>query len=142
MRPEQSASHHLTKGGNTMNVQQFDTITRFAAEAPDRRNVLKMVGAAAVASVAGAVGSGAAEARHKDGHGTLVNIDLDVDDVIGDVLSDNTITVVVKNVNVAAQVCAAVGEINALFVSEVLGVSLAKLTCEIDQEAGDDDDNH
>jgi D-aminopeptidase len=123
-----------------MNVEQFDTITRFAAEAPDRRNVLKMVGAAAVASVAGAVGSGAAEARHKDGHGTLVNIELDVIDdvVIGDILSDNVITVVVKNVNVAAQVCAVVQDINALFVVDE-GISLAKLTCEIEQEAGDED---
>ena len=113
-----------------MNVQQFDAITRVAAEAPDRRNVLKMVGAAAVASVAGAVGSRAASAGHRDGHGTLVSI--------GDVLSGNEITVVVKNVNVAVQVCAVVQDINALFVVDE-GISLAKLTCEIEQEAGDED---
>lgn len=107
-----------------MNVQQFDTITRVAAEVPDRRKVLKLVGAAAVASVAGAIGSGVTEARDR----ALI--------IIGDVLSGNEVEVEVKNNNVALQVCAVIQDINVLFVND-LGVSVAKLTCNITQNAND-----
>ena len=97
-----------------MDTQRFDAITRLAANAPDRRNMLKLVGAAAVAGTAGFL------ARADDAEAALVTI------VITDVLNNLSIDVDVKNNNVAVQVCAVVDVIS----SDLLG---DQLTCEIQQ---------
>jgi hypothetical protein len=52
--------------------------------------------------------------------------------IITNVLNNLSIEIPVQNNNVAAQVCLAVGSINALLVDQ--GVSLASLTCAIDQK--------
>ena len=99
-----------------MDTQKFDAITRFAAKAPDRRNMLKMVGAAALAGVAGAaLRDDEAEAQ---GLITLVVI---VSDSLNDVVD-----VEVKNNNIAVQVCAVV---------DVLSTELfdGDLTCTVEQ---------
>ena len=95
-----------------MDTQKFDAISKLAANAPDRRNMLKLVGAAAVAGTAGFL------ARSDDAEAALVTI------VITDVLNDLSIDVDVKNNNVAVQVCAVVDVIS----SDLLG---DQLTCEV-----------
>ena len=99
-----------------MDTQKFDAITRLAANAPDRRNMLKLVGAAAVASVAGAaLRSDEAEAQG------LINLV-----VIFSRSFNDFIDIEVKNNNIAVQVCAVV---------EVLSADLLEgdLTCTVDQ---------
>ena len=101
-----------------MDSQRFDAITRFAANAPDRRNMLKLVGAAAVAGTAGLL------ARADVAEAALVTV------VISNVLNDLSISIPVQNNNVAVQVCAIV---EALTV-DVLTVD--QLKCEITQTTG------
>ena len=97
-----------------MDNQRFDAITRLAANSPDRRNMLKLVGAAAVAGTAGFL------AHSNDAEAALVTI------VVTDVLNNLSVDIDVKNNNIAVQVCAAVGVIS----EELLDGSL---TCDIQQ---------
>ncbi len=97
-----------------MDNHRFDAITRVAGSAPDRRNMLKLLGGAAVAGVAGvAVRPDTAEAA-------LVTI------VVTDVLNNLLVDIDVKNNNIAVQVCAVVDVLSAELFSD-------NLTCEIRQ---------
>jgi len=97
-----------------MDTQKFDAITRLAANAPDRRNMLKLVGAAAVLGTAGFF------SRADDTEAALVTI------VITNLLNNLSIDVNVKNNNIAVQVCAVINALNV-----PIGTSL---TCELDQD--------
>ena len=96
-----------------MDSQRFDAITRLAANAPDRRNMLKLVGAAAVAGTAGFL------ARADDAEAALVTV------VITNLLNNLSVDIDVKNNNVAVQVCAVIEALNS-----PIGTSL---TCNIGQ---------
>ena len=98
-----------------MDTQKFDAITRLAANAPDRRNMLKFVGAAAVAGTAGFL------ARSDDAEAALLKV------VITNVLNNLSVDVNVQNNNVAVQVCAVVQALNTILLQ---GDSL---TCTIQQ---------
>jgi hypothetical protein len=113
-----------------MGTQQFDGITRLAANAPDRRNMLKVVAAAALTGVAGAAlrpEDGLAHEknnnnkRHQNRQHGLVNV------VITDVLNNLSITIPIKGNNVAVQVCAVVEAI------DVDLLALNALRCDIQQ---------
>ena len=97
-----------------MDSKNFDAITRLAANAPDRRNMLKLAGAAAVLSTAGLL------SRSEDAEAALITV------VIADVLNNLSVDVDVKNNKVAVQVCAAVEAINTILASQ-------QLTCTIGQ---------
>ncbi len=99
-----------------MDTQKFDAITRLAANAPDRRNMLKLVGAAAVLGTAGFF------SRADDTEAALVTI------VITNLLNGLSVDVDVKNNNIAVQVCAV---INALNAGAGIGTNL---TCALDQD--------
>ena len=96
-----------------MDSHRFDAITRVAANAPDRRNVLKLLGGAVAAGLAGIV------ARPDEAEAALVNI------IITDVLNNVLVNVEVKNNNVAVQICAVVE-----LLDDALGTDL---TCTINQ---------
>ena len=100
-----------------MDTQKFDAITRLAANAPDRRNMLKLAGAAAVLGTAGLL------ARPDDAEAALVTI------VITDVLNELSVDIDVRNNNIAVQVCAVIQALNVA-PPDGLGTTL---TCEIDQ---------
>jgi hypothetical protein len=107
-----------------MDTQKFDAITKLAANAPDRRNMLKLVGAAAVAGTAGFL------ARADNAEAALVTI------VITDVVSGISIPIEVKNNNVAVQVCAVVDDINVGILSTIVdanGGDGIDLTCKVQQ---------
>jgi hypothetical protein len=95
--------------------QSFDALTRLAAQAPDRRNMLKLVGAAAVAGVAGAV------SRSEEAEAGLITAVVIVSKSFNDFVD-----IEVKNNNIALQVCAVVDVLSA----ELLGDDL---TCTIEQ---------
>jgi hypothetical protein len=97
-----------------MDSKNFDAITRLAANAPDRRNMLKLAGAAAVLSTAGLL------ARSDDAEAALINV------VITNVLNDLSVDVDVHNNKVAVQICAVVNLINTILDGQTL-------TCEIGQ---------
>jgi len=97
-----------------MDSQRFDAITRVAASTPDRRNMLKMLGGAAVAGVAGVV------ALPHAADAALITI------VVTDVLNNLSVDVDVKNNNIAVQVCAVVEVLSTKFFD-------GNLTCEIQQ---------
>ena len=101
-----------------MESQNFDAITRLAANAPDRRNMLKLVGAAAVAGTAGFL------ARSDDAEAALITV------VITNVLNNLEVNIPVQNNNVAVQVCAAVDLLTAQ------GLVDEDLTCTIEQTTG------
>jgi hypothetical protein len=90
-----------------MDDQRFDSITRLAANGPDRRNMLKLAGVAAIAGTAGFLGH-VDEAEAK-----MLTV------IITNVLNDLSTQVLVKNKTArgarreAAQICAAVEQINA-----------------------------
>ena len=97
-----------------MDSQKFDAITRLAANTPDRRNMLKLAGAAAVLSTAGLL------ARSDDAEAALITV------VITNVLNDLSVDVDVHNNKVAVQICAVVNLINTILDGQTL-------TCEIGQ---------
>ena len=97
-----------------MDSQKFDAITRLAANAPDRRNMLKLAGAAAVLGTTGFLG-------RPDNAAALITV------VITNVLNNLSVDVDVQNNNVAVQVCAAVELLNTTLVGR------NRLTCEIQQ---------
>jgi hypothetical protein len=98
-----------------MDSQRLDAITRFAANAPDRRNMLKLVGAAAVASVVGAA------SRSEEAEAGLITAVVIVSRSLNDLVD-----VTVKNNNIAVQVCAVVDVLS----TELLG---GDLTCTVEQ---------
>ncbi len=97
-----------------MGNQSFDAITRLAANAPDRRNMLKLVGAAAVAGTAGFF------ARSDDAEAGLVTI------VVTNLLNNNSVDIDVRKNKVAVQVCAIVNLLNTILVDQTL-------TCRVEQ---------
>jgi hypothetical protein len=96
-----------------MDSKNFDAITKLAANASDRRNMMKLAGAAALLGTAGFV------TRSDDAEAALVTI------VITNLLNNLSVDVDVKNNNVAVQVCAVVQALNS-----PIGTSL---TCDIQQ---------
>ena len=116
-----------------MGSQRFDSMTQVAAGLPDRRNMLKVVAAAALTGVAGTAfrtEEGSAmqgnnnnnRRNNRNRQRGLVNV------AITDLLNNLTINIPVKNNNIAAQICAAVELIDV----ELL--TLSTLRCEIEQE--------
>jgi hypothetical protein len=103
-----------------MDSQRFDAITKLAANAPDRRNMLKLAGAAALLGTAGFL------SRADDAEAALIKV------VVTNVLNDLTVDIDVRNNNVAVQICALVSDINAILVDDD-GGEVAILTCEIGQ---------
>jgi hypothetical protein len=99
-----------------MEKQHFDTLTRLAAQGPDRRNLLKLVGAAAVAGVAGA----AVRTEEAEAQGLITAV------VIVSRSLNDLVDVEVKNNNIAVQVCAVVDVLS----TELLG---GDLTCTVEQ---------
>ena len=95
-----------------MNEQPTDSVSPVEESASDRRHVLKVLGGASALGLAGLV------ARPEQADAALVNI------VIVDVLNDLSVTIPIKNNNVAVQVCAAVDVLSA----ELLE---GNLTCEV-----------
>ena len=98
-----------------MESERFDSMSQVAARQPDRRNMLKVVAAAALTGVAGAAlrtEDGLAHEknnnnkRHQNRQHGLVNV------VITDVLNNLSITIPIKGNNVAVQVCAVVEAID------------------------------
>jgi hypothetical protein len=98
-----------------MEKHHFDTLTRLAAQVPDRRNLLKLVGAAAVAGVAGAA------VRSEEAEAGLITAVVIVSKSLNDLVD-----VEVKNNNIAVQVCAVVDVLS----TELLGDDL---TCTVEQ---------
>jgi hypothetical protein len=96
-----------------MDSKNFDAITKLAANASDRRNMMKLAGAAALLGTAGFV------TRSDDAEAALVTI------VITNLLNNLSVDVDVRNNNVAVQVCAVVEALNSQ-----IGTSL---TCDIQQ---------
>ena len=91
-----------------MDDQRFDAITRLAANLPDRRNMLKLAGAAAVAGTAGFL------VHAEDAEAKAVAV------TIRNWLNDQSIQVLATAKTgrgarkVAAQICAAVKQINTI----------------------------
>ena len=85
-----------------MDTHKFDAITRLVANAPDRRNMLKLVGAAAVAGTAGFF------ARSDDAEAARVRV------VIKNVLTGDHFNMDVQNIKAANQVCAQVFQTNII----------------------------
>ncbi len=108
-----------------MDNKNFDAITRLAANAPDRRGALKLAGAAALLGTAGFL------SRADDAEAALITVVI----TNTDILTDNTIDIDVRNINVALQVCAVINDVNAILVDDE-GDSVAVLTCDIQQRAG------
>ena len=98
-----------------MDTQRFDAITRLAANAPDRRNALKLAGAAALLGTAGFL------SRSDDAEAALITV------VITNLLNNLSVDIDVRNNNVAVQICAAVELLN----TELFDVDT--LRCEIQQ---------
>jgi hypothetical protein len=97
-----------------MDSKNFDAITKLAANASDRRNMMKLAGAAALLGTAGFV------SRSDDAEAALVTV------VITNLLNGLHIDVDVKNNNVAVQVCAVVDALST-------SIGLPALTCDIQQ---------
>ena len=97
-----------------MDSKNTDAITKLAATAPDRRNMLKLAGAAALLGTAGFV------SRSDDAEAALITV------VITDVLNNLSVDVDVKNNKVAVQVYAAVEATNTILAPQ-------QLTCDIQQ---------
>ena len=113
-----------------MDDQRFDTMSQVAAHLPDRRNMLKVVAAAALTSVAGTAlrTEEASAARNNNNNNKnrnrqrgLVNV------VVTDILNNLSITIPIRNNNVAVQVCAVVEAI------DVDLLALNALRCDIVQ---------
>ena len=98
-----------------MDNQQFDTITRLAAKAPDRRKALKLAGAAALLGTAGFL------SRSDDAGAKLITV------VITNLLNNLSVDIDVRNNKVAVQICAAVDALNTTLVGGDV------LHCEINQ---------
>jgi hypothetical protein len=98
-----------------MNDQHSNSTFPVEESASDRRHLLKVLGGASALGVAGLVG------RPLQADAALVNI------VIVDVLNDLSITIPIKNNNIAVQVCAAVDILS----TDLLGIPL---TCEVVQQ--------
>lgn len=91
-----------------MDHQRFDAISRLAANAPDRRNMLKLAGAAAVASTAGFLVH-AEDAEAKAVAVTITNV---INNLSVQVLARAKTGRAARKV--AAQICAAVEQMNSL----------------------------
>jgi hypothetical protein len=89
-----------------MDHQRFEDITRLAANGPDRRNMLKLAGAAAVAGIAGFL----ARADDADAKMLVVNILNVGNNLTTQVLVRAKTTRGARKV--ATQICAAVDQIN------------------------------
>ena len=90
-----------------MDHQRFDAISQLAAHGPDRRNMLKLAGAAAVAGTAGFL------AHAEDAEAAVVTVTItNFTGPSTDVAARGTTTRRARNV--AAQICAAVKKMNSL----------------------------
>ena len=115
-----------------MDDQRFDTMSQVGARLPDRRNMLKVVAAAALTGVAGtALRTEEASADRNNNNNRKNNNNRQrgfINVAITDLLNNTTVNVPVRRNNVAVQICAVVELI------DVTLLGLNALKCEIEQE--------